>query len=330
MTIEATTAEARAPRTTEATMAEAGAPGTTEATMVEAEAPGTIEADVIAARPLAQEVEMEAMEASVAPLGQGPPSLWESAREVEVLLISSDDTSPVQEMVDAKVAGTVEQPSWDDPEVEPLFTLEDAVEGGCWDTFEQYHQLAERSLRTALSMVADDLPEVAQVEAATAQEQVAPLAALVKELEEELTHMAGDRDAFRSRAEEAMASGKALAGQLGAEQSAHQLTKELGREASRAVEGTQVEAQCLKEKAEASQAKALRWKEKAESEAKVTWAAEASVAVQAVLETEIGEHNALKDAARIACEALGVEGVQSSSSLGSHLIALSGQVRERL
>ena len=52
--------------------------------------------------------------------------------------------------------------------------------------------------------------------------------------------------------------------------------------------------------------------------------------MQAVLETEIGEHDALKSAARTACEALEVEGVQSGSSLGSRLIALSGQVRERL
>ena len=37
--------------------------------------------------------------------------------------------------------------------------------GGRWSTFEQYHQLAERSLRTALSVVADDLPDVAQVRA---------------------------------------------------------------------------------------------------------------------------------------------------------------------
>ena len=52
--------------------------------------------------------------------------------------------------------------------------------------------------------------------------------------------------------------------------------------------------------------------------------------MQAVLETEIGEHEALKSAARAACEALVVEGVQSGSSLGSRLITLSGQVRERL
>ena len=52
--------------------------------------------------------------------------------------------------------------------------------------------------------------------------------------------------------------------------------------------------------------------------------------MQAVLETEIGEHDALKSAARIACEALKVEGVQSESSLGSRLVALSGQMRQRL
>ena len=59
-------------------------------------------------------------------------------------------------------------------------------------------------------------------------------------------------------------------------------------------------------------------------------AAEASVVVQAVLEAEIGEHNALQNAARTICEALEVEGVESGSSLKSHLTALSSQVRERL
>ena len=65
----------------------------------------------------------------------------------------------------------------------------------------------------------------ATVEAVSARERVAPLAAWVKELEEELIRVAGERDAFRSRVGEAMASGKVLARQLGAEQSAHQLTK---------------------------------------------------------------------------------------------------------
>ena len=65
-------------------------------------------------------------------------------------------------------------------------------------------------------------------------------------------------------------------------------------------------------------------------EKEVTQAAEASIAVQAVLETEIREHDALKSATRTACEALEVEGVQSGSSLGSRLVALSGQMHERL
>ena len=49
-----------------------------------------------------------------------------------------------------------------------------------------------------------------------------------------------------------------------------------------------------------------------------------------MLETEIGEHEALKRAALSTCEALEVEGVQSASSLGSRLIALSSQMHERL
>ena len=55
--------------------------------------------------------------------------------------------------------------SRDDPEGEPLFALEDAAKGRRWSTFEQYRRLAERSLWTALSVVADDLPGVAQVHA---------------------------------------------------------------------------------------------------------------------------------------------------------------------
>ena len=65
-------------------------------------------------------------------------------------------------------------------------------------------------------------------------------------------------------------------------------------------------------------------------EKEVTRVAEASVAVQAVLEAEIGEHDKLQSAARTVCEALEVEGVESGSSLKSRLTALSGQVRERL
>ena len=50
--------------------------------------------------------------------------------------------------------------------------------------------------------------------------------------------------------------------------------------------------------------------------------AEASAAVQAALEAETGEHDALRS------EALEVEGVESGSSLKSRLTALSGQVCE--
>ena len=83
-----------------------------------------------------------------------------------------------------------------------------------------------------------------------AQTQLSPLAARVKELEEELTRVAGDRGAFRSRAEEATASGKALAGQLGAEQSAHQLMKGALDDALMVVEASQTEAVVWRGKAE--------------------------------------------------------------------------------
>ena len=76
------------------------------------------------------------------------------------------------------------------------------------------------------------------------------MAAWIRELEEELTHIAGDRDAFRSRAEEATASGKALAGQLGAEQSAHQLTKGALDEALTVVVASRTEAVVWRGKAE--------------------------------------------------------------------------------
>ena len=44
-----------------------------------------------------------------------------------------------------------------------------------------------------------------------AQEQVAPLEARVKELEEEVTRVAGERDALLSRVEEAMVFAKSVA-----------------------------------------------------------------------------------------------------------------------
>ncbi|XP_066342155.1 uncharacterized protein [Miscanthus floridulus] len=320
----------------EATMAEAGAPETAEAVIAEVGAPKVTMAVVMAVRPSMQEAEVQAAEASAVPLAQGPPLLWESAWEMEVYPISSDNTSRAREVVDAEETDAMEQPallldegssalvrvrpephgwdhprvlwrSQDDPEGEPLFALEDTAEGGRWSTFEQYCELAERSLWTTLYVVADELPGVAQeletrslgksvflqrergiwdqlqrqrglladanellsarstevedlrlrcadakVEAATAQTQLAPLAAWIKEQEEELTRAISDRDAFRSRAEEAMASGKVLAGQLGAEESAHQLTKGALNEALATVEASQIEAVVLRGTVEAA------------------------------------------------------------------------------
>ena len=90
---EAEATEAGAPKTAETAAVGVGVSATTEATMVEAGAPEITEADVMAARLSAQEAEMKAAEALVAPLVQGPPLLRESARETEVYPISSDDTS---------------------------------------------------------------------------------------------------------------------------------------------------------------------------------------------------------------------------------------------
>ena len=85
-----------------------------------------------------------------------------------------------------------------------------------------------------------------------AREQAAPLAAWIKELEEELTWVASERDTFRSRAEQVEVSAMAVAGQLGVEQGAHLLTK-----------GALVEALKV---AEASRVKALSWKKTSEGE----------------------------------------------------------------
>ncbi|XP_066381992.1 uncharacterized protein [Miscanthus floridulus] len=240
-----------------------------------AEVPSVAEASEVEAPGV---TEAEAMEA-------GAPETAEAAAVGVVVSMTTEATMAEAEAPETTKADVTA--SRDDPEGEPLFALEDAAEGGRWDTFEQYRELAERSLRMALSVVANDLPGVAQV---------APLAARVKELEEELTRVADDRDAFRSRAEEATASGKVLVGQLGAEQSAHQLTKGALDEALMVVEASWTEA--------------VVWRGKAEElEAEVTWAAEASVAVQAVLETKIREHEALKGAACTTYEALEVKGV---------------------
>ena len=133
---------------------------------------------------------MEAGQALVPPPVQDLPPSQESAREVRVHSILSDDTSRGKEAANAEATSTAEQPvqassegssalvrvrpeprgwnhphvSWlsrDDPEGEPLFAHEDTVEGGRWNSFEQYRRLTVQSLRTTLSVMDDDLPGVA-------------------------------------------------------------------------------------------------------------------------------------------------------------------------
>ena len=89
-----------------------------------------------------------------------------------------------------------------------------------------------------------------KAEATTAWEQAVSLAARIKELEEELTRVAGERDTFRSQAEEATASTKAIAGQLGAEQGVHLLTKGALTEALKVAEASRVEVLAWKKKCE--------------------------------------------------------------------------------
>ena len=89
-----------------------------------------------------------------------------------------------------------------------------------------------------------------KAEAATAREQAAPLVARIKELEEELTWVAGEWDTFRSRNEEATVSAMAIAGQLGVEQGAHLLMKGALDEALKVAEASRVDALAWKEKYE--------------------------------------------------------------------------------
>ena len=92
-TVETAVAAVDVSASAEATMAEARAPETAEAVLAEAGAPEVTKIIVMAMRPSVQEAEMQAAEASVVPLVQGPPLLRESAREAVVYPISSDDTS---------------------------------------------------------------------------------------------------------------------------------------------------------------------------------------------------------------------------------------------
>ena len=81
-----------------------------------------------------------------------------------------------------------------------------------------------------------------KAKAAMAREQATPLVARIKELEEELTRVADERDAFGSWAKEATTSAKATAGQLGVEQGAHLLTKRALEEALKVAEASRVDA----------------------------------------------------------------------------------------
>ncbi|XP_066374934.1 uncharacterized protein [Miscanthus floridulus] len=166
--VEATEAEAEALRISEAEATEAEASRTTKVEVAESGALRTAEAKVVEAgvgmaEPVAQEAEIEAAQASI------PPS---EVADAETASIVEQPTLTSGEGSSALVRVQPEPHRWDHPRVlwqsrdhpegEPLFTLEDTAKGGCWDSFEQYRHLAERSLQTALSIMADDLPGVAQ------------------------------------------------------------------------------------------------------------------------------------------------------------------------
>ena len=116
-----------------------------------------------------------------------------------------------------------------------------------WDQLGQQRDLLANAnkLLSAWSAEVEDLRLRCvdmRAEAAMAREQVAPLAARVKELEEEVTRVAGEWDALLSRVEEAMVSAKAITGQLGTEQGAHLLTKGALDEALKVAEASRVDA----------------------------------------------------------------------------------------
>ncbi|XP_066311000.1 uncharacterized protein [Miscanthus floridulus] len=114
-------------------------------------------------------------------------------------------------------------------------------------------QDAEMEVGQALSMEVEDLRlrcADTKAKAAMAQEQATPLATWIKELEEELTRVASEQDAFRSRAKQLEISAKAIAGQLVVEQGVHLLTKGALAEALKVAEASRVEALAWKEKAE--------------------------------------------------------------------------------
>ena len=95
-----------------------------------------------------------------------------------------------------------------------------------WDQLRQQKDLlaGANELLSARSAEVEDLRlrcADIKAEAAMARERAAPLAAWIQELEEELTRAASEQNTFRSQAEQEAVSTKAVAEQLGAEESAH-------------------------------------------------------------------------------------------------------------
>ncbi|XP_066354846.1 uncharacterized protein [Miscanthus floridulus] len=138
----------------------------------------------------------------------------------------------------------------------------------------------------------------------------------------------------------ARADPKELVTQRGPAEAAAKQSEDREPTASKAEAPKASEAEALKtakaEVSEAAEAEAPKTSEAEMLEAgaglekELSKAAEASVAVQAVLENEIREHDALQSVARSVCEALEVGGGQSGSSLESCLTMLCDHVHERL
>ncbi|XP_066382526.1 uncharacterized protein [Miscanthus floridulus] len=307
---EPTLHEAIAPIAVEATVGAAETPSAMEATKgeVEVEAPSVVEAIEGGVKVEAPSV-VEATEGEVeVEASTVVEALQTSGAEVvEIVAPRNFGAKVVEAGVSAARAEALEV------EMEKLEaqsfrkSLFLRWERGVWDELCRQRELLAHAneLLSVRSTEAKDLRlrcDNREAEATTAQGQVTPLAAWVKELEEELTHVADERDASNSRAEEVRATAVATAGQLGVEQRAHELTKGALAEATKAAEASQGEALKWRKKAEelekeasraaeASRVEVQHWKEKAKGlDDEVSRLTEASVALQIVLDREIEEH----------------------------------------
>ncbi|XP_066384925.1 uncharacterized protein [Miscanthus floridulus] len=274
--VEATVGAAETPSAVEATEGEVGveAPSVVEATEgeVEVEAPSVVEATEGEVEVEAPTV-VEALRTSGAEVVEIAAPRNFGARVVEAG-VSTARVADLEVETEARQASTLPPIQSVLPELEArsfgksLFLRR---ERGVWDELCRQRELLAHAneLLSARSAEAEDLRlrcDNREAEAATAQGQVTPLVARVKELEEELTRVADERDASNSWAEEVRATVVATAGQLGAEQRAHELTKGALAEATKAAEGLDDEVSRL---------------------------TEASVALQTVLDREIEEHDVL-------------------------------------